>query len=135
MKVARLVVALLAIALVIGAIVAFSYETNNSATTTRTEEFTTTTTSLITVTSTVDNTITVSVVGSVELAGNCTAVGVFVPDTSSAGVNETQTYSNSTYSTSIYVNATGSYVIRTTSYDLNDLPSTRYTVTVCTYQP
>jgi hypothetical protein len=126
---------LLAIALVIGAIVAFSYETNSSVTTTRTEEFTTTTTSLITVTSTVNNTITISVVGDVELAGNCTAVGVFVPDTSSAGINGTQTYSNTSYSTSIYVNATGSYVIRTTSYNLNDLPSTRYTVTVRTYQP
>jgi hypothetical protein len=134
MKPLRIAFALLAILLVVGVIVVVSSQTNLLVTT-RTEEFTTTTTALITVTSIVNNTITVSALGNVELAGNCTAVSVFVPDTSAAGVNGTQTYSNTSYSTSLYVNSTASYVIRTTSYDLNDRPSDRYTITVCTYQP
>jgi hypothetical protein len=129
----RVAVALLAIALVVGVIIAVSYETNNSVTTTHTEEFTATTTSIITVTNVVNKTTTLSVLGNVELTGSCTAVGVFIPDTSSAGVNETGTYGGTTYTTTTYVNTTGWYVIKTTTFDSQDLPSERYTVTECTF--
>jgi hypothetical protein len=132
-KIQTVAVALLAIALVVGVLVAVSYQTNNTVTTTHTEEFTTTSTSLVTTTSVVNRTTTVSILGNVELTGSCTAVGVFVPDTTSAGVNETGTYGNTTYSTTTYVNTTGWYVIRTTTYDSQDLPSERYTVTACTF--
>jgi hypothetical protein len=135
MKPARVAIAILAIALVIGVIAVISYQTNDTMTITHTEEFTTTSTSLITITSVVNKTTTtaISILGNVELTGNCTAVGVFIPDTSSAGVNQTQTYGNTTYSTTTYVNSTGWYVIRTTTYDSQDLPSERYTVTACTF--
>jgi len=119
--------------LVVGAAAVVSFETNRVMTTTSTKEFTTTTTSLITVTSVVNSTTTVLVLGKVELTGNCTAVGVFIPDTSSYGVNETQTYGYTTYSTTTYVSSTGWYVIRTTTYYSQDLPSVRYTVTACTF--
>jgi hypothetical protein len=133
MMVQRVAVALLATALVVGVIIAVSYQTNNSVTTTHTEEFTATTTSVITVTNVVNRTTTLSILGNVELTGSCTAVSVFIPDTSSAGVNETGTYGSTTYTTTTYVNTTGWYVIKTTTFDSQDLPSERYTVTACTF--
>jgi hypothetical protein len=134
MKPVRIASALLAILLVVGVIVAVSSQTNLLVTT-RTDRFTTT--SFVIVTSILNHTTALSIYGNVELPGNCTAVSYFSPDTVSSGATTatTDTISSTNYSTFIHVNATASYAITATSYDLNDFPSEGWTVTVCTYQP
>jgi hypothetical protein len=136
MKPVRIASALLAILLVVGVIVVVSSQTNLLVTT-RTDRFTTTAISFVTVTSILNHTTTLSIYGNVELPGNCTAVSYFSPDTVSSGATTatTDTISSTNYSTFIHVNATASYAITATSYDLNDFPSEGWTVTVCTYQP
>jgi hypothetical protein len=156
MRASRAFIAVLSMALVVGALVVVSTQTSALGTI-RTETFTTTTTFSTAVTLTSPTTITIvdnhtstttqvlTTTSTVNVTllpqtwvviGTCTATSYEIPDTETLGQTalETTTFESWKY-TITYTNTTPVVVVVTsTSTDWNAAPSSAWSVTTCTYQ-
>jgi hypothetical protein len=153
---ARLALAIVVGALIIGALVYAAIGSANTVTVTsavtsqvtETSTFSTTLSTAVTVTETLNHTTTVSVYSAGSLVGTCATNNYVVPVQSSSVVTTisdgltrsytttypltTTDYGGSSYTTTIDANTTGTFTIfSTTTEDYS--PSAGWTVTVCTF--